>query len=327
MKGKHHVIIETNRLKYEFDIKRNITVIQGDSATGKTTLVDLLEEYSSKGKNRGIIVESDVNCEVFSGQEDRWEYTLDGIKDSIVIIDEDYHFVFTKEFAEYLQGSSNYYVIITRKPLKNLPYSVNEIYGIRTSGKYHFPEQVYHEFYPLYDQDTYSTLDSKIMFLIEDKKAGYQFFCDVAGKDACISAEGNAKIYQNMISLSAENSLLVIADGAAFGAYINNIVKYRELKKHIALYFPESFEWMILKSNVLDDHEINEILKHPENYIDSSEYISWERFFTSLLIDKTQNDKIKGYSKTKLTEFYTSGKNASAILNVMPEDIRRLIDK
>ena len=37
MKGKHHIIIESARLKYEFDIRRNITIIQGDSATGKTT--------------------------------------------------------------------------------------------------------------------------------------------------------------------------------------------------------------------------------------------------------------------------------------------------
>ncbi len=35
MKGKHHIIIETGNIKYEFDIKRNITVVQGDSATGK----------------------------------------------------------------------------------------------------------------------------------------------------------------------------------------------------------------------------------------------------------------------------------------------------
>lgn len=29
MKGRHHIVVETRRLKYEFDIKRNITIIQG----------------------------------------------------------------------------------------------------------------------------------------------------------------------------------------------------------------------------------------------------------------------------------------------------------
>lgn len=47
MKGRHHIVVETRRLKYEFDIKRNITIIQGDSASGKTTLVSLLREYWS----------------------------------------------------------------------------------------------------------------------------------------------------------------------------------------------------------------------------------------------------------------------------------------
>lgn len=155
MKGRHHIVLETAHLKYEFDIKRNITVILGTSATGKTTLVEVLREYTQMGGDRGILLESDVPCEVFSGGEDRWRYTLDGIRDSIILIDEGYHFVCTKEFAEYVHGSTNYYVIITRKPLKNLPYSISEIYGIRTSGKYYFPEQVYHELYPIHTEVVY----------------------------------------------------------------------------------------------------------------------------------------------------------------------------
>ena len=128
-----------------------------------------------------------------------------------------------------------------------------------------------------------------------------------------------------MIECSGDNNLLIIADGAAFGAYVDNIVKYRYLKKHIALYFPESFEWLILKSNVLDDNSLKDILSHPEDYIDSSEYISWERYFTNLLISKTENDRIKGYSKTNLPAFYSTGKNASMILNNVPEEIRKLL--
>lgn len=42
MKGKYSVFVQNNRLRYEFTISRNITIIRGDSATGKTTLLDLL---------------------------------------------------------------------------------------------------------------------------------------------------------------------------------------------------------------------------------------------------------------------------------------------
>lgn len=44
MKGKYHIVVQNNRLRYEMDIRRNITIIRGDSATGKTKLINLLEQ-------------------------------------------------------------------------------------------------------------------------------------------------------------------------------------------------------------------------------------------------------------------------------------------
>ena len=44
MKGRYRVIVQNNRLHYDFEIKRNITIIQGDSATGKTTLINMLRQ-------------------------------------------------------------------------------------------------------------------------------------------------------------------------------------------------------------------------------------------------------------------------------------------
>ena len=45
MKGKHKVIVSTKRLKYEFELRRNLTIIQGNGATGKTTLVDMNRDF------------------------------------------------------------------------------------------------------------------------------------------------------------------------------------------------------------------------------------------------------------------------------------------
>ncbi len=162
MKNKHHIVVESKRLKYEFDIKRNITVIQGDSASGKTTLLDLLGTHSRFGKESGISVQSDVPCVVFGGDAGLWKTILEAYQDSIVFIDEDYPFIYSKDFAELVQASSNYFVLITRQPLYNLPYSVREIYGIRTTGKYHYPEQVYHEFYRIYN-DLNEALDKEVV--------------------------------------------------------------------------------------------------------------------------------------------------------------------
>ena len=77
---------------------------------------------------------------------------LELIHDTIVFIDEENLFIRKKEFADIVQKSSNYYVLITRESLPLLPYSIQEIYGIRTSGHFHFPGKIYHEFYPIYPE-------------------------------------------------------------------------------------------------------------------------------------------------------------------------------
>jgi hypothetical protein len=324
MVGKHHIIIETSKLKYSFHIRRNITIIQGESATGKTTLIELLADYKRRGPGQGINVSSDIPVYVYTGEDKNWKYELDNVKRSLVFVDEDYSFIYTKEFAAYLAASDNYYVFITRKPLYALPYSTQEIYGIRTSGKFHFPEQVYHEFYPIYPVRQAVTDNKKLMILVEDKEAGYQFYKNVAGEERCISAEGNSKIYSKMIETDSSDGVLIIADGAALGPFVDKLVKYATIKQNVALFFPESFEWMILKSGILHNALIDEILAKPEDYIDNTRYISWDRFFTALLQDITSADPIKQYSKSSLPSFYT-GENAKSILHVMPEEIRRLI--
>ena len=38
MKGSHRIIVESRKVKYDFVIHRNITIITGDSGSGKTVL-------------------------------------------------------------------------------------------------------------------------------------------------------------------------------------------------------------------------------------------------------------------------------------------------
>lgn len=148
MKGIHHITVSNATVKYEFDIKRNITIIKGDSATGKTTLVEMISEYYESGKESGITLSCDKECRVLAGRD--WSTLLPIMKDTIVFIDEDNEFLPSYDFAEAVRKSDNYYVIVTREGLVNLPYSVDEIYGIRSSGKYAGLKQTYHEFFHIY---------------------------------------------------------------------------------------------------------------------------------------------------------------------------------
>ena len=67
MKGKHRIIVSTKRLKYDFEIRRNLTVIRGDSATGKTTLVDMIREYVNNPSGTPVELACDKKCYVLEG--------------------------------------------------------------------------------------------------------------------------------------------------------------------------------------------------------------------------------------------------------------------
>ena len=42
MKGKHSIVVRNRRVQFALELERNITVIRGDSATGKTTMLGML---------------------------------------------------------------------------------------------------------------------------------------------------------------------------------------------------------------------------------------------------------------------------------------------
>lgn len=140
-------------------IQRNITIIQGNSATGKTTLVDMIREHQINGEDSGINLSCKKNCVVLEGNN--WESTLSLFTDCIVFIDDGNRFIASPEFANAIKMTDNYYVLVTRESLETLPYSINEIYGIHTSGKYAGLKQVYHEFFHIYTKENEFPISQK----------------------------------------------------------------------------------------------------------------------------------------------------------------------
>lgn len=303
MRGKHRVIVNTKRLRFDFELRRNITVIRGDSATGKTTLVDMIQEHINNPSGSPVELVCDKACYVLSGV--LWKEQLSGIQDSIVFIDEGNEFVKSDDFAREIQSTDNYYVIVSREGLPSLPYSVEEIYGIRLSGKYGTLKQSYHEFYRIYGTDLLKNEVKPEMVITEDSNSGYQFFktvCDGYGLK-CDSANGKSNVF-HCLNVSNDRSVLVIADGAAFGSEIDKVVQLLKERANGALYLPESFEWLLLSAGILRDREVADILRDPSEYVESKDYFSWERFFTALLIEKTQDTYLR-YSKRELNQAYT----------------------
>lgn len=315
MKGSYAITVSNAKLRYDFTIRRNITIIKGNSATGKTTLVEMIREYYEAGEDSGIRLRCEKSCRVLGGRD--WEPLLRLMHETIVFIDEDNAFLPTKEFAEAVRESDNYYVIVTREGLPNLPYSVEEIYGIRESGKYASLRQTYNELFHIYGKTDYTKPVKPGYVIVEDSNSGFEFFAGAVKESRCkvVSAGGKSNIFAETIKNPGDD-ILIIADGAAFGAEMDRMMKQVQRKKGIVLYLPESFEWLILQSGLIPDGKLNAMLEKPENFIDSREYLSWERFFTALLIEMTKNTYLQ-YSKRKLNEVYLQKEVAYKIIRQM----------
>ena len=64
-----------------------------------------------------------------------------------------------------------------------MPYSVDEIYGISSSGRYQKMKQVYQQMYHIYSQEDNLPISTDGL-LIEDEGSGFDFYkavCDEAG--------------------------------------------------------------------------------------------------------------------------------------------------
>ncbi|MDE7298000.1 MAG: translation initiation factor 2 [Lachnospiraceae bacterium] len=315
MKGKYHIVVQNKRLRYELNIRRNITVIRGDSATGKTKLIDLLGQASALGEGSGVEVLCERPCRTLGGKD--WDLVLPGIHEQIIFLDEENKFVKSQEFAAAVKASDNYFVIITREDLPNLPYSVDEIYGLHTSGKYHDLKRTYNELYHIYSAEAFSGKLKPETVVVEDSNSGYEFFYRVCAENgiACTSAGGKSRL-KNVMSKSDKEQMLVIADGAAIGSEMNELYQLMCHRPTIKCYLPESFEWLVLKSGMINGKAVQDILDHPEDFIESQKYFSWERFFTALLLEYTQDSYLK-YNKSRLNEAYLHDKMKQAIMNVM----------
>ena len=314
MKGKHKIEVRSKRIVFTIELERNITILRGDSATGKTTLVEMLSAYENYGRKSGITIVCDKTCRVLSGA--LWEAQLKDIQDAIVFVDEGSTFVSSLDFARAIQKTDNYYVLVTREDLSTLPYSVNAILELKkTTSRF---KRTYNKAYPIYDSLSASDVElgSVEKLLTEDANSGYQLFTKVGEKYGivCIPAAGKNNIKQKIFPMKSEK-VLIIADGAAFGPQMNDIYRLMQEKSaKFSLYLPESLEWLLLKADLIGQPEILEILEHPADFIESSEFFSWERFFTNLLERRTKNIPYMRYDKAKLPEFYLQEENLEKII-------------
>lgn len=131
MRGFVDFHLYDNFLEYKLTLKRKLTIIRGDSATGKTTMIQMLNDALDSGT---VSIDCKYKCMILT--DFTWKYLMNVEHDCIYFIDEQADFIYTNLFAKMFKESSGYFVMITRKDIESLPYSINSVYKLKSSGKY-----------------------------------------------------------------------------------------------------------------------------------------------------------------------------------------------
>ena len=156
------------------------------------------------------------------------------------------------------------------------------------------------------------------MLLTEDSGAGLQLYQYLYEGTAvrCESAGSNSGIF-TWLQENNQEGVFVIADGAAFGAEMDRVMKLqKQYPDRITVCLPESFEWLILQSGIVPIDGVQDMLNDPGKQIESAEFFSWELFFTNYLVQHSAGTYY-AYSKSTLHDFYTVRENMGRIVAVI----------
>ena len=315
MRGSYDIRVENARVQFKLTLNRNLTVIRGASATGKSTLVGMVAEYERDGQASGVTLSSPRPCIVLEGRD--WEERLVEAGDCFVFIDEGADFLRTEAFARAAKSSGSYCVIVSRDTLPMLPYSVEEVYELKNAtSRYPGVRKFYAHAHRMYSR--IPVVEEPQTVIVEDSNAGFEFFralCDKAGCE-CVSAGGKGNVLRELRRCSSER-ILVMADGAAFGPHMEMVLALAD-QKGAGLFLPESFEWLVLKSGLVRSGELDQMLADPASFVESREFFSWERFFEAVLVGETRGTYLS-YAKRKLNPAYLQEREFSAVAAQLPE--------
>lgn len=300
MKGRYFLEIKSRKVFYQLDIERKVTVIKGNSGTGKTSLIRMISDYVELGKDSGVHIQKsgEYDIKVFENRTD-WAQELERVHDTIIFVDEDVRYLYEKNFQLLFQTADCYIVIVSRSGMfRQLPYAIASVYELRTQkdGKTFITR-----LYRIYEEKLQEVKANYV--ITEDSNAGYEMMQDIF---TCPveSAKGNGNVLNELSKkiMSYEN-IFVIVDGAAFGGYIAAVLKIAGIRENVTVIAPESFEYLLLKANAFRRFLADE-LEHTWKYCDSKKHMTWERYFTELLGDLTVQKYGFHYSKKKLNPFF-----------------------
>ena len=300
MVGRYQLTIRNRRIEYEVTIDRSVTVIKGNSGTGKTTLIRMIQGYEAQGNRSGIMCRCtpDVKLHVLLPGMN-WERELDERKGQILFIDESVDYLYSESFQKAFIRADSYLVIISRSGRFNqLPYAVNSIYELRTEKS---KDISLTKMYRLYEYKPDDKTPQRVV--TEDSNAGMEMMEQIF-PDRVVSANGNANVAKLIGDDDEEKGLLfAVVDGAAFGGYIERTMNAAIIRGNTIIFAPESFEYLVLQLDAYRRHLSDEI-SATWKYCNSGAHLTWERYYTALLDSISYDNYGFHYSKKRLNKSF-----------------------
>lgn len=332
MIGEVKLSLQTPRYSFELSFDRNISMIRGFSGTGKSLLCDLLQRavegeegiyVSLSGADKYIVMPAITEG---STTVQNWQTIVAKASNTIIFIDEMCDCLKSGVFSKKIQGTTNYFVIISRKAHSDLPYSVNSVYYF-DNGNFSRRHVVAKKLYP----NSAEKIAPKLI-VTEDNGAGKALY-EKMYSIPVDSAKSKTKIIKKARILIAQGKtdILFIVDGAAFGDMFDSFSRYLDASNiSYAIFAPESFEWLVLHSNtfvkcagckrVLDDYL---------TIIDWSKFFSAERYFTHVLKEYSKELGLIPYDKSEssLDARLLTTESLAQIKKVIPITLQKSCDK
>lgn len=278
------VKITNPKVVFDLQLNRRVTIIRGESASGKSwvnEIIRIMDDTSLIECERNVLVAPTV----INGRE---RETLNAYNNSLLFIDESNIQALSKVYADAVMDL-DIWVVISARTVKSYPYSADEVYSLRTSGKIKTLTKYY----------THETNNRRYAnnILTEDSGSGY----DLLKKQGLnVHSAGGKDNIKNKLA----DCMTVVFDKAAIG-YRYDMLYKGAVKGVLDLIEPESFEWVLLHSDIFKGNsDIEKKINDPGRY-GANDFKTWENFFTEVLskaLDKYQN---VNYIKGNLSRCFT----------------------
>lgn len=325
MLGTYRVSVLVDKvIRYEFTLKRQFTIVCGDSGTGKTVLRDFIQMHFTEKDNdrvkivitpefnaRSVPVARAITEDLLSVREsgdthDDGSYKLKWSKkprNKIIFVDEDYAYLRGIGFAAATNYTDAYYVVLARdtRVAEYLNNSVWDFIHFKEVGN----ETIVNKAFKMYNEYN-GIIGNYDEVLHEDSTTGKEI-CAKALSEVVESVYGNINIVQN-VEERPRSTILMIADGANFSNILSEIIDTsEECLNTVYLLLPESTEYVLLHNKLFStDSNVIDSINNPSLACDTTKYISYERMYEDIITLAHINspNKIPEYEKKKDLEAY-----------------------